>query len=131
MERDDYQLCYVEGGCWAWFANVPPCDVWGDDWNDAPHDCNAGTPYATDGQRFVKIAWDGTGYEVNGRHGTYLSVEQINSGDHPWLVDPGYGTTYPNRKASVPAGVTLAEFRRVIRADGGEVYEVASDGSSA
>lgn len=37
-------LCYVEG-CWAFFTTKPLSDQWGDDWNDAPYEHNAGRPY--------------------------------------------------------------------------------------
>lgn len=125
---EGYGLCFVDDSCWAYFANVPPADVWGDDWNDAPHDCNAGRPYDKEGQRLVQVAFDGP-YEVagtddRGRWG-YLSAEDINTGRAPWLYDPGYGEkTYPEPKDVINAGITLQEFRKRIRAAGGQVYEV-------
>ena len=30
----------------AWFC-TDPATAWGDDWNDAPHDCNAGCRIST------------------------------------------------------------------------------------
>jgi hypothetical protein len=37
-------LCYVDG-CWAFFTTKPLSEQWGDDWNDAPYEHNAGRPY--------------------------------------------------------------------------------------
>ena len=39
------QLCLVKLP-WAWFTTCQLDRQWGDDWNDAPYDCNAGYPYA-------------------------------------------------------------------------------------
>jgi uncharacterized protein (TIGR02996 family) len=37
-------LCYVDGGE-AFFTTQPLSEQWGDDWNDAPYEHNAGDPY--------------------------------------------------------------------------------------
>ena len=37
-------LCYVDSP-WAYFTTRPLEKQWGDDWNDAPYEHNAGTPY--------------------------------------------------------------------------------------
>jgi hypothetical protein len=37
-------LCYVEG-FWAFFTTRPLAEQWGDDWDDAPYEHNAGRPY--------------------------------------------------------------------------------------
>lgn len=37
-------LCYVDGP-WAYFTTQPLAKQWGDDWNDAPYEHNAGEPY--------------------------------------------------------------------------------------
>lgn len=94
---DEPRLRYVRDS-WAYFL-ADQRGRRGDDWNDAPHDCNAGAPY----DYVFKVAFDGdldvVGTELNGigtgRWG-WLSVEQINAGEAPWLVpDPstaGRGT---------------------------------------
>lgn len=38
-----YKLCYIKGNK-AWFTNNFE-EQWGDDWNDAPYEHNAGEPY--------------------------------------------------------------------------------------
>jgi hypothetical protein len=40
----DYKLCYVSGS-FAWFTTQELSKQWGDDWNDAPYEHNAGSPY--------------------------------------------------------------------------------------
>ena len=41
----DPKLCYVEG-CFAYFTTLTDIkDQWGDDWDDAPYEHNAGEPY--------------------------------------------------------------------------------------
>ena len=37
-------LCYVKGP-WAYFTTQPLKKQWGDDWDDAPYEHNAGEPY--------------------------------------------------------------------------------------
>lgn len=41
---DKYKLCHVERN-FAYFTRLPLDEQWGDDWNDAPYEHNAGTPY--------------------------------------------------------------------------------------
>ena len=38
------RLCYVSG-CFAYFTSKDLTEQWGDDWNDAPYEHNAGEPY--------------------------------------------------------------------------------------
>ena len=40
----ELKLCYIDGA-WAYFTTQALADVIGDDWNDAPYECNAGAPY--------------------------------------------------------------------------------------
>ena len=60
MKLGDYRLCFKKGMILYFTDNFDK--QWGDDWNDAPLDCNAGIPYddvideteEKDGLRFVK-----------------------------------------------------------------------------
>lgn len=126
---DSLRLCYVKDR-WAYFTTVPLSEAWGDDWNDAPHDCNAGRPKAD----CVVVAFDGD-LEVCGtqfgwppasvEHPHGYSVEEINDGEIPWLATMQYradrGQWDP--VVRVMAGTTLAEFRRIVKAADGNVYE--------
>lgn len=42
--KPEFGLCYVKG-CFAYFTSQPVEEQWGDDWNDAPYEHNAGEPY--------------------------------------------------------------------------------------
>ena len=63
MHMKEYPNPELEHGHYkAYFTPLPLNEQWGDDWNDAPLDCNAGIPYddvideteEKDGIRFVK-----------------------------------------------------------------------------
>lgn len=47
--EDAFRLCYVDkerdGATIAYFTTQPLAEAWGDDWDDAPYEHNAGTPY--------------------------------------------------------------------------------------
>lgn len=126
--NDHYRLCFVDGP-WAYFADCEPTEVRGDDWNDSPHDCNAGTPYEQD-HDIVTVAFDGDlwpvgvgtfGGLVKEKYG-WLSADQINRLEAPWLVALDYGTPTMIR-LGIWAGVSLDEFRQLVGLAGGTVYE--------
>jgi hypothetical protein len=80
-------LCYVEK-CWAFFTRAPLSAQWGDDWDDAPYEHNAGWPYeeyTSNGtrldSRIVKIAFDSDLQTPADRGGgiSRFSVEMINA----------------------------------------------------
>jgi hypothetical protein len=137
-------LCYVDGA-WAWFTTKPLDDQWGDDWDDAPYEHNAGLPYgplgewsAEDGRHLprgrdfrddgtpkwevFKVAWDGpfeTPADLASSNSRY-SVRTINRGAVAWLAPTGYGAKGEAR--AIPAGTTLGEFVLLMEAAGGRVY---------
>ena len=121
----DYRLCFVDENVWAYFANVDPMEMSGDDWNDAPHDCNAGEPYPRDGQKVICVAyrgpWEMAGTQWN-QHWPDLCAAAINRGKAPWLYDPGYGDTFPEVKARIDAGTTLADFIERVQHGHGTVF---------
>lgn len=144
----DPVLCYVEEP-WAYFTTKALEKQWGDDWNDAPYEDNAGDPYephfsglySRDGQmvrctdhrrdgspgwRIVKVAYDNTRLETPAEHCKYTSrgysswtVEQINRGETPWLKTASW---YSGVHYDVMAGTKLSDFIKIIKADGGTVY---------
>ena len=116
-------LCYVEGN-WAYFTTQELSKQWGDDWDDAPYEHNAGTPYEYDGEEdahpweIVKVAWDGPFETPDYNHlNSPWSVEQINAGAVAWLV-----ARYADPMVVIPAGVTLSEFTKRVLSAGGSVY---------
>ena len=73
-------------------------DVWGEDWDDAPYEHNAGipnTPYLT----LLSINVDSA---RSGYLNSPYSVEDINNGVSTWLMDEGNNELY--------AGATVNEF---------------------
>lgn len=139
-----YKLCYVEG-CWAYFTSQPLEKQWGDDWNDAPYEHNAGTPYnptlsglrSVDGAwvkyseykdgvpdwTIIKLAFDAnleTPASVASGNSSY-SVEMINAGAVAWLTD-----RWGKSGISIPAGVSPEQFEELITKAGGTVYVPSS-----
>lgn len=113
----DYQLCYVSGGD-CYFANIEPSKVWGDDWNDAPYEHNAGTPYGDKYDIFkLKIESDliePCEYQTNSPY----SVEQINQGAVAWLRTDSWCET----QFAIQAGTTVEEFIRIVQKHGGSIF---------
>jgi len=134
----NYKLCYIENN-FAYFTTQELDKQTGDDWNDAPYEHNAGTPYEprifyyADGRRekdltewnedgtpkfeIYKVAYDYCGAEtpaqIAGSNSRY-SVDMINAKLIPWL------TKYPNK--ALFAGASVEEFITFIEDCGGTVY---------
>lgn len=121
MSREASVLCYVDECCWAYFTTQELSKQWGDDWNDAPYEHNAGTPYSPykpeDDWKIYKVGFDAS-YKTpcDCCSNSQFSVEDINRGDIAWLRPWGDGTP-------IHAGTTLSDFRSIIEASGGSVYE--------
>jgi len=120
----EFRLCYIEDN-WAWFTTQEISKQWGDDWNDAPMDCNAGDPYESHSDppewELVRVAWYAPGAEsANGYTLGYISVEDVNRAGRriPWLVLGYYG----DKSVEIWAGTTLPEFIAIVEANGGEIY---------
>lgn len=117
---DGMRLCYIEGSC-AWFTSQPLERQWGDDWDDAPYEYNAGAPYpyyeAHDAGKepwaLFKLRFDYNTLSTPADAGQCVSVQDINRGLAPWLIADG---------RSLHAGASPAEFIEFVRAAGGEIY---------
>lgn len=130
-------LCYVSGAC-AFFTTQPLDKQWGDDWNDAPYEHNAGHPYEpserhegsdyTDGKpnwKISRVAFDGPleapceAWEPR----LSVSVEDMNIRKLvPWLTENRYSAE-KREAVKIWAGTPLSEFRRLVAKAGGTVYE--------
>lgn len=123
-----YKLCYVEGN-FAYFTTQELDKQWGDDWNDAPYEHNAGEPYTyfPGHEREDVEPWSievvaykchclETPAEIAGLNSSY-SVQKINKGFTPWLVD-----RYYDSDVVIPAGVSIEEFTALVQQAGGEVF---------
>jgi hypothetical protein len=112
-----FKLCYIDAA-FAWFTTAELSEQWGDDWDDAPYDCNAGKPYAKDGVQLMKIAYESnlvTPAEIS--NSIMRSVKQINSGEIPWLRD-----YWGDSGDTVMAGASPEEFTQAVLRHGGMVY---------
>ena len=125
----ELKLCYIDGA-WAYFTTQALADQWGDDWNDAPYECNAGDPYEwgkydeEEGRApwtIAKIAWDSPTLETPAGRANGISrysVDHINAGLAPWLaVYFGNGPVI-----KIMAGCDVREFTEKVIASGGMVY---------
>lgn len=114
-------LCFVKG-CWAYFTPKKLSEEWGDDWNDAPYEHNAGEPY---GEGVVKVAFDADLEQPRDRFlNSPFSVEQINAGEVAWLRSPSWKSGAP---VVIHAGTSIEEFFELVRKSGGEVYVKANN----
>lgn len=136
MEKK-FKLCYIDNDV-AYFTSQNLSKQWGDDWNDAPYEHNAGTPYTpslyyfADGREEKSDKdWnkDGTpkweiksllfeSWKVHTPDDKYAnspySVEDINKGKTPWLQ---------SEKGELFAGATIQEFVDFIKDNKGNVYQ--------
>ena len=124
----EYRLCYVSG--FAYFTTQDIKTQWGDDWDDAPYEHNAGTPYEwherVDSEKsaweIIKVAYSGdleTPSDIAGLNSSY-SVQRINSGAIAWLASSRWGNS--KEIVSIVAGTTLEQFIELVEFAGGEVY---------
>lgn len=119
---ENAKLCYVDGN-FAYFTTQPLEKQWGDDWNDAPYEHNAGAPYGPiredEDWEIFKVAFDGdfeTPADIAGHNSNY-SVEMINKGAIAWLTQ-----RWSETKVSINAGATIHQFISLIEIGGGTVY---------
>ena len=127
------RLCYIDshdGG--AWFTSCDLDKQWGDDWNDAPYEHNAGEPYRDHypvesekkrvSHRLFKVYWESKDYKTpkDGFLNSPWSVERINAQLLPWLIPvDGAGA----HVKPVVAGTTLREFLKFVEeSEGGIVF---------
>lgn len=92
-------------------------DASGDDWNDRPWEHNAEPPY----RWITRVVYLDTNLDKpnEGTINSPWSVDDINAGAVAWLSDRyAYDALY------IPAGVTVAEFHRLIERAGGTAVVV-------
>lgn len=123
-------LCYVSGN-FAYFTTQELSRQWGDDWDDAPYEHNAGRPYEwTQGDKcepweIVKVAFDGDFEQPSeGCCNSPWSVQAINAGAAAWLRSSSYRA---GPVVAIPAGTTLGRFAELVRKAGGRAYLEAKE----
>lgn len=130
-----FVLCYVSHSR-AHFTTQSLETQWGDDWDNAPYEHNAGTPYEWDedfdGKRgdarwwLYELRWDGP-FEgpSHFQHNSPWCVRDINAGRTPWLKGDRYDDQLQHVK--IMAGTTLPEFIRCVLECGGKIYLPLTD----
>jgi hypothetical protein len=117
------RLCYVDDHeSLVYFTDKPlvgPNAVWGDDWDDAPYEHNAGLPY----DWTARYAYfDASIYTpCADMNNSPWSVANINSGQMPWLRRVDGDLDYPHQ---LYAGASVADFLAFVDAAGGVAVEV-------
>lgn len=128
----EFKLCYAVNE-WAYFTTRKLEEQRGDDWDDAPYEHNAGSPYCYD-KNDQERGYDPWGIKRVGYSGPFelpcdgyqnspYTVEMINAGAAAWLRTDQW--TKPS--VNIPAGTTLPEFIRLVHSVDGEVYLPAKD----
>lgn len=120
--NNTFRLCYVDLP-WCYFTTQEISKQWGDDWNDAPYECNSGEPYRGDGYSILKLAIESGRHGLNqpsdNNHGkSSYSVESINDGCCAWLESD----KLERIKIKIMAGTMLHEFINLIVGIGGRIY---------
>lgn len=122
----DYKLFYIEPHSryecpLVYFTTGDPRAEWGDDWDDAPWEHNAGHPYmnCVGAKYFLMRIEDGslcnikTPDETTELYNSPYSVDSINQGATPWLVvdiwNPEF-RSYEVHADLFPAGLSLDKF---------------------
>jgi len=109
FKKEDYKLCYIKNN-YAYFTTQDLEKQWGDDWNDAPYEYNAGDPYEGEWD-ILKIFFEST---LNTPSNIYTrfqySVEDINTNKVPWLEKD---------QNIIMAGCSIDDFiKKIIDLDG-------------
>ena len=119
------KLCYIEGN-FAYFTTQDLKDQWGDDWDDAPYEHNAGEPYEWDAERhedrweISKVAFEchNLNTPCDFCSNSQWAVVDINAGKIAWLsTSRGVG-----EQVVIPAGVSIEEFAWLVKIAGGKIY---------
>lgn len=120
------KLCYVRYGFAYFTTNFD--DQWGDDWNDAPYEHNAGHPYEWNDHAWKdKPEWKiySVAYQCKldtpdtNQFNSPYSVEMINNKVVPWLKPDKYEK---NQEHRIWAGATMSEFITIVKEVGGSVF---------
>lgn len=137
----NFKLCYIDRDT-AYFTTRDLDKQWGDDWNDAPYEHNAGTPYGPTIYNYIngenikcEEDWneDGTPkwelYHLKfdcwrletpaaKHYNSPYSVQMINAGAIAWLS--GYNKDYT--PIAIQAGASIEEFKHKVESAGGLIY---------
>lgn len=136
---EDWKLCYVDD--WTmYFTSLPLEKQWGDDWNDAPFEHNAGTPYESHGEfkpcakvHYRDAIVPGTQLipPSHGHINSQWSVQAINKGSSPWLRAQIYRTDpwefVDVTGQALMAGASISEATDFVHRNGGIAWMAGKD----
>lgn len=122
-----HRLCYVDGNK-AYFTRIPMEKQWGDDWDDAPYEHNAGEPYVEHEHDVIAVYVE-TGNNCSelrtpcyGFTNSPYSVKSINNREVPWITYLIYSKLGSHSTNQLFAGIPLEEFAEIIWANNGIIY---------
>ena len=102
---------------YAYFTNNSIEKQWGDDWDDAPYEYNAGTPYCEDGYKIIRVpfyvqrdGWNVALPEDWGGDNSRFCVRDINAGAVAWIYARGKDGKTSGNAVAIQAGTTSKEF---------------------
>jgi hypothetical protein len=121
-----YKLCFVRAP-WAYFTRLPLDQQWGDGWERAPYNKEAGAPYDEVPGQILTVAFEGPldTPDVEG-NGNIPSVIAINHGETPWLYTDAFVSKIPIR---IMGGDSLQSFVEQVERAGGRVFAPSSWGA--
>lgn len=113
----EFKLCYVNDN-FAYFTRKELDKQWGDDWDDAPYEHNAGCPYYDNENEILMVAYCADlQTPCEGFYNSPYSVRNINCGAVAWLYD-----RYGDSNVAIHAGCGVEEFINKVHKANGSVY---------
>jgi len=115
------RLCYISGP-WAYFTDQFD-NQWGDDWNDAPYQHNAGLPYdhvyinGKEAPAHIELLAFIGPFDAPCDSQNYWSAEDINSGKVAWL-----SPNTSDHSIHIWAGASIEDFTSLVLAANGRVF---------
>lgn len=137
---ESYRLCYIDRP-WAYFTTQALDQQWADDWDDAPYEHNAGTPYTWrptvyDMETKTFIPNPESSWEIgivafsvdlatpeDDHFNSPYSVDQINDKAVPWLRPYEWDRNHEANGVEIWAGTSYPDFVRLVQMAGGTIYE--------
>lgn len=115
---------------YSYFTDIPLSEQWGDDWDDAPYEHNAGRPYdddLVDNKRIehtiLMVPFYVSEYTENystrfpnsyGGGNSPWSVDEINLGAVPWIFSMSNARKSKKTSVAINAGINPVEFIQLL-----------------
>lgn len=123
----DFKLCFIANSK-AYFTTQALDKQWGDDWDDAPYEHNAGIPYEwrkdskDDSWQIYELYFESNLNTPDyGHSNSPYTAQAINRGEVAWLESP----SYEKEPIRIFAGESCDTFIEKIKKVGGKVYLLA------